>query len=34
MSDTKQRLLDGAIAAIREHGIAGVSARTIGAAAG
>ncbi|MET7960300.1 TetR/AcrR family transcriptional regulator [Micromonospora zamorensis] len=34
MSDTKQRLLDGAIAAIREHGIAGVSARTIAAAAG
>jgi AcrR family transcriptional regulator len=34
MQDTKQRLLDGAIAAIREHGIAGVSARTIAAAAG
>ncbi|PWR08302.1 TetR family transcriptional regulator [Micromonospora acroterricola] len=34
MSDTKQRLLDGAIAAIREHGIAGVSARTIAASAG
>ncbi|MGC4895619.1 TetR/AcrR family transcriptional regulator [Micromonospora sp. DT31] len=34
MSDTKQRLLDGTIAAIREHGIAGVSARTIAAAAG
>ncbi|MEU2612961.1 TetR/AcrR family transcriptional regulator [Micromonospora sp. NPDC007271] len=34
MSDTKQRLLDGAIAAVREHGIAGVSARTIAAAAG
>ncbi|MGW1056749.1 TetR/AcrR family transcriptional regulator [Micromonospora rubida] len=34
MSDTKQRLLDGAIAAIRQHGIAGVSARTIAAAAG
>jgi AcrR family transcriptional regulator len=34
MSDTRQRLLDGAIAAIREHGIAGVSARTIAAAAG
>ena len=33
-TDTKQRLLDGAIAAIREHGIAGVSARTIAAAAG
>ncbi|SBT50893.1 TetR/AcrR family transcriptional regulator [Micromonospora auratinigra] len=34
MSDTKQRLLDGAMTAIREHGIAGVSARTIAAAAG
>ncbi|MEO3742808.1 TetR/AcrR family transcriptional regulator [Plantactinospora sp. B5E13] len=34
MSDTKQRLLDGALAAISEHGIAGVSARTIAAAAG
>ncbi|WBB77933.1 TetR/AcrR family transcriptional regulator [Micromonospora sp. WMMD882] len=34
MSDTKQRLLDGALAAIRQHGIAGVSARTIAAAAG
>ncbi|GII23836.1 TetR/AcrR family transcriptional regulator [Planosporangium mesophilum] len=34
MSDTKQRLLNGALAAIREHGIAGVSARTIAAAAG
>jgi AcrR family transcriptional regulator len=34
MSSTKQRLLDGALAAIREHGIAGVSARTIAAAAG
>jgi AcrR family transcriptional regulator len=33
-SDTKQRLLDGAIAAIHTHGIAGVSARTIAAAAG
>ena len=33
-SDTKQRLLDGAIAAIRTHGIAAVSARTIAAAAG
>jgi AcrR family transcriptional regulator len=33
MSDTKQRLLDGALRAIREHGIAGVSARTIAAAA-
>ncbi|MEV0152968.1 TetR/AcrR family transcriptional regulator [Micromonospora sp. NPDC050686] len=34
MSDTKQRLLDGTLAAIRQHGIAGVSARTIAAAAG
>jgi AcrR family transcriptional regulator len=33
-ADTKQRLLDGALAAIREHGMAGVSARTIAAAAG
>jgi AcrR family transcriptional regulator len=33
-TDTKQRLLDGAIQAIRVHGIAGVSARTIAAAAG
>jgi AcrR family transcriptional regulator len=34
MSDTKQRLVDGALAALRQHGIAGVSARTIAAAAG
>lgn len=34
MADTKQRLIDGAMAALREHGIAGVSARTIAAAAG
>ncbi|MFC0007812.1 TetR/AcrR family transcriptional regulator [Micromonospora siamensis] len=34
MSDTKQRLLDGTITAIRQHGIAGISARTIAAAAG
>ncbi|HLL67339.1 MAG TPA: TetR/AcrR family transcriptional regulator [Micromonosporaceae bacterium] len=34
MADTKQRLLDGALTALREHGIAGVSARTIAAAAG
>ncbi|GAA1802197.1 TetR family transcriptional regulator [Planosporangium flavigriseum] len=34
MSDTKLRLLTGALAAVREHGIAGVSARTIAAAAG
>jgi AcrR family transcriptional regulator len=33
-STTKQRLLDGAMTALREHGIAGVSARTIAAAAG
>ncbi|MEV0897172.1 TetR/AcrR family transcriptional regulator [Actinoplanes sp. NPDC049802] len=33
MSDTKQRLLDGTLAALREHGVTGVSARTIGAAA-
>jgi AcrR family transcriptional regulator len=31
---TKERLLDGAMRAIREHGIAGVSARTVAAAAG
>lgn len=34
MSDTKRRLVDGTMVAIREHGIAGVSARTIAAAAG
>ncbi|GAA4946982.1 TetR/AcrR family transcriptional regulator [Actinoplanes utahensis] len=34
MSDTKQRLLDGALLALREHGVTGVSARTIAAAAG
>jgi AcrR family transcriptional regulator len=33
-TDTKQRLLEGAIKAVRVHGIAGVSARTIAAAAG
>ena len=32
--DTKQRLIDGALRAIRTHGIAGVSARTVAAAAG
>jgi AcrR family transcriptional regulator len=32
--DTKERLLAGALTAIRTHGIAGVSARTIAAAAG
>jgi AcrR family transcriptional regulator len=31
---TKQRLIDGAIEAIRVHGIAGVSARTVAATAG
>ncbi|MDG4796431.1 TetR family transcriptional regulator [Micromonospora sp. WMMD1082] len=31
---TREKLIDGALAAIREHGIAGVSARTIAAAAG
>ncbi|BBH67700.1 TetR family transcriptional regulator [Actinoplanes sp. OR16] len=34
MSDTKQRLIDGALAAMRDHGVAGASARTIAAAAG
>ncbi|MFI7081517.1 TetR/AcrR family transcriptional regulator [Micromonospora sp. NPDC049903] len=34
MMATRDRLIDGAIAAIREHGIAGVSARTIAATAG
>jgi len=33
MSTTKQRLIEGALQAVREHGIAGVSARTIAAAA-
>jgi AcrR family transcriptional regulator len=32
--DTRQRLIDGALEAIRRHGIAGTSARTIAAAAG
>jgi AcrR family transcriptional regulator len=31
---TKDRLVEGALAAVREHGIAGVSARTVAAAAG
>jgi AcrR family transcriptional regulator len=31
---TKQRLIDGALQAIRTHGIAGVSARTVAARAG
>ncbi|MFI5937540.1 TetR/AcrR family transcriptional regulator [Actinoplanes sp. NPDC051494] len=34
MTPTRQKLIDGALAAIREHGIAGVSARTIATAAG
>lgn len=34
MSETKQRLLDGVLTALNEHGITGVSARTIAAAAG
>jgi AcrR family transcriptional regulator len=33
-ADTRQRLLDGALATLRQHGVAGVSARTIAAAAG
>lgn len=32
--NTKQRLIDGALQAIRTHGIAGVSARTVAACAG
>jgi AcrR family transcriptional regulator len=32
--DTRQRLIDGTLEAIRRHGIAGTSARTIAAAAG
>src|SRR6266496_6821577 len=34
MADTRERLIEGALDALREHGIAGVSARTIAAAAG
>lgn len=34
MSDTKQRLLDGTLAVLREQGITAVSARSIAAAAG
>jgi len=34
MADTRDRLVDGALEAMRVHGIAGVSARTIAAAAG
>jgi AcrR family transcriptional regulator len=33
-ADTKQLLIDGTFSALRSHGIAGVSARTIAAAAG
>ncbi|HEY7225354.1 MAG TPA: TetR/AcrR family transcriptional regulator [Micromonosporaceae bacterium] len=33
-TDTRQRLLDGTLVALRRHGVAGVSARTIAAAAG
>ena len=33
MADTRQRLIDGAFEALRRHGVAGVSARTIAAAA-
>src|SRR5689334_15870244 len=34
MSDTRQRLVDGAIETIRRHGITGTSARTIATTAG
>jgi DNA-binding transcriptional regulator YbjK len=34
VSDTRQKLIDGAIEAIRTHGISGVSARTIATTAG
>jgi AcrR family transcriptional regulator len=34
VSDTKQRLLDGTLDALRDHGVTGASARTIAAAAG
>lgn len=34
VADTRQRLVDGAIEAIRRHGIAGTSARSIAGAAG
>ncbi|GAA2915391.1 hypothetical protein Acy02nite_91810 [Actinoplanes cyaneus] len=34
MTDTKQRLVEGTLPALRRHGITGVSARTIAAAAG
>ncbi|GAA1358154.1 TetR family transcriptional regulator [Catellatospora bangladeshensis] len=34
VADTRQRLIDGAIETIRQHGITGVSARAVAAAAG
>jgi AcrR family transcriptional regulator len=34
VADTQQKLIEGALGAIREHGIAGTSARSIAAAAG
>jgi len=34
MTDTKQRLIDGTLTVLRDHGITGISARTIAAAAG
>jgi AcrR family transcriptional regulator len=34
VADTRQKLIDGALEAIRQYGIAGVSARTVAAAAG
>src|SRR5213078_627494 len=34
MTDTRQRLVDGAIETLRTHGLAGASARTIAATAG
>ncbi len=34
MTDTRGKLLEGAVQALRDHGIAGVSARTVAAAAG
>src|SRR6266496_4787354 len=34
MADTRERLIEGALDAMRTHGIAGVSARSIAAAAG
>ena len=34
MADTRSKLIEGATQTIRSHGIAGVSARTVAAAAG